>query len=76
MGDRKQRSSKENDPSEEQEICKKESIPSMLERGMKAVEGNNRRLEQGQKERGNTGKETTSAKDTSGSSKGGADHKK
>lgn len=44
MDDRKQSSSKEHYPPEEQKMRKKESIPSMLERGMKAVEGNNRLL--------------------------------
>ena len=73
MGDRKENSSKEPYPPKEQNVRKKESISSMLERGMKALEGNNRLLEQRRKERGIL---DTSAKDAAGSSRSSADQKK
>lgn len=73
MGDRTENPSKEYHPPEEQKVRKKESIPSMLERGMKALEGNKRLFEQRRKERGIV---DTSAKDTSGGSGSSADQKK
>lgn len=73
MGDRKENSSTEYHPPKEQKVRKKESIPSMLERGMKALEGNNRLLEQRRKERGIV---DPPAKDAAGSSGSSADQKK
>ena len=73
MGDRRETSSKEHHPPKEQNVRKKESIPSMLERGMKALKGNNRLLEQRRKERGIL---DTSATDAAGSSRSSADQKK
>ena len=72
MSDRKENSSKEYHPLEEQKVRKKESMASMLERGVKALEGNKRLFEQRRKERGEV---DTSAKDVSGGS-GSSGYKK